>query len=143
MPDLQQKMYNMIKSKNKNDNNDDDDDDENADIQQRVQVSNIIYGENDTDIKKIYGNEGLENIFKIQSNKKGEYKVEYKNKEEILDYSNISKYSPKIKLLLKNIKKSTGIVLVYSRYKAAGVIPIAIALEHIGFHKFGGNQIDF
>ena len=58
-----------------------------------------------------------------------------------LDYSNIDKYSPKIKLLLKNIKKSEGIILVYSRYKASGVIPISIALEHIGFNKFGGKNI--
>ena len=139
MSDLQQEMYDMIKTKNKNDN--DEDDEDNADIQQRVQISNIVYGENDTDIKKIYGNEGLANIFKIQNSKKGEYKVEYKNKEEILDYSNIGNYSPKIKLLLKNIKKSEGIILIYSRYKASGVIPIAIALEHIGFHKFGGKNI--
>lgn len=144
MSDLQQNMYNMIKTKNNyndDDNDNDNDDDDNVDIQQRVQISNIVYGNNDTDIKKIYGNEGLVNIFKIQNSKKGEYKVEYKNKEEILDYSNIGKYSPKIKLFLKTIKKSTGIILVYSRYKASGVIPIAIALEHIGFHKFGGKNI--
>jgi len=141
MSNLQQKIYNRIQiSDNTNSNLNDDDDEENTDIQQRVQISNIVYGSNE-DIKKTYGNEGLKSIFKIQNSKKGEYKVEYKKKDEILKYSNLEKYSPKIKLLVKNIKKAEGIVLVYSRYLASGVIPIAIALEHSGFHKYGGRNI--
>tara|TARA_B110000261_G_scaffold51296_1_gene60679 strand:- start:825 stop:4211 length:3387 start_codon:yes stop_codon:yes gene_type:complete len=146
----QESMYNLIKTptqestnnlSDNNDNNDDDDDEQIVDIQQRVQVSNIVY-DTDDDIKSIYGNNGLKRVFKIENNKKGNYKVEYKDKKkEILDYSNIGNYSPKIKLLLKNIKKSDGIVLVYSRYLASGIIPIAIALEHLGFHKFGGKNI--
>lgn len=151
MSDLQQKMYNSIKvdKKDDNDSNDDnnnndeedEDDEDKTDIQQRVQISNIIYDEDD-DIRATYGNEGLKRIFKIEAKKKGNYKIEYKNrKKQILDNENIEDYSPKIKLLLKNIKKSEGIVLVYSRYLASGVIPIAIALEHNGFNKLNNKNI--
>ena len=144
MSNLQQKIYNRIQTfdnTNNNLNNDDGEDEDDVDIQQKVQISNVVYG-NNQDIKKTYGNEGLKGIFKIQNSKKGEYKVEYKNKkEQILDYSNLENFSPKIKLLAKNIKKAEGIVLVYSRYLASGVIPIAIALEHLGFHKYGGRNI--
>lgn len=146
MSDMQQKIYDVtnINSNNNNSNNDDDDDEDSVDIQQRVQISNIVYGKLNEDIKKVYGNEGLEKVFKIDAKKKGEYKVQYKEdykNNQILDSSNVGTYSPKIKLLLKNINKSNGIILVYSRYLAAGVIPIAIALEHFGFNKYGGNNI--
>ncbi len=158
MSNLQQTIYGKMEiSKNNNTNNDNIinnniindntikdnslENDDNIDIQQRVQISNIVYS-NNQDIKKTYGNEGLKSIFKIKNSKKGEYKVEYKNKkEQILDYSKVEKYSSKIKLLLENIKKAQGIVLIYSRYLASGVIPIAIALEHIGFHKYNGKNI--
>lgn len=148
MSDLQQKIYSRTDNNNSdnngsnnNSNGEDEEDEEDRNIQQRVQISNIIFDDNE-DIKKTYGNEGLKNKFKIQNSKRGEYKVEYKdNNNQILDYSKIGNYSPKIKLLIKNIKKAEGIVLVYSRYLASGVIPIAIALEHLGFHKYNGKDI--
>ena len=56
-----------------------------------------------------------------------------------MDNTNISKYSPKIKLLIDYIKKSEGIVLVYSRYIHSGIIPIAVALEHNGYKKYNNN----
>ena len=142
MSDLQQKIYDLIKVNGNNGQDDEDEDDEDrTDIQQRVQISNITYREDD-DIRSTYGNEGLKRLFKIETRKKGDYKVEYKDKgNQILDKSNIGNHSPKIKLLLKNIKKSEGIVLIYSRYLASGVIPIAIALEHNGFNKLNNKNI--
>ena len=155
MSDLQQKIYNSVNSDNDNANettndntNDENTNDENdevdvekTDIQQRVQISNIVYTD-DSDIKNTYGNQGLSKIFKIEKGKKGDYKVEYKDrKNQILDSNNLKNHSPKINLLLENINKSEGIVLVYSRYLASGVIPIAIALEHNGFNKLNNKNI--
>ena len=159
MSNLQQKIYDSVNSDNyntkdnanettndntndENTNNENDENDvEKTDIQQRVQISNIVYTD-DSDIKNTYGNQGLSKIFKIEKGKKGDYKVEYKDrKNQILDSNNLKNHSPKINLLLENINKSEGIVLVYSRYLASGVIPIAIALEHNGFNKLNNKNI--
>ena len=43
--------------------------------------------------------------------------------------------------MLKNIDKSQGVVLVYSRYLASGVIPIAAALEQFGYNKYDNRNI--
>jgi hypothetical protein len=149
MSKSQESIYNIIKFKDNDDNEDDDDsgndDDEinKTDLQQKVQISNIIYDDDlDADIKSTYGNNGLKKVFKVEEGKVGKYKVEYKDRNnQILDKDNIKKYSPKIHLLLKNIVKAEGVILVYSRYLASGVIPIAIALEHIGYHKFNNKNI--
>lgn len=39
------------------------------------------------------------------------------------------------------IKNSTGIVVVYSNYNWSGIIPIALALEHVGFERYGGSKL--
>jgi len=74
------------------------------------------------DIKNSYGETGLKRAMTIKDDKK--FKVDYKdetikNYGEIFDYKNIENYSPKIKLLLDYIKKSEGIVLIYSKLNAA------------------------
>ena len=49
----------------------------------------------------------------------------------------IGKYSRKIKTICDNILNSTGIVLVYSQYKSAGLVPLVLALEELGFTRSG------
>lgn len=51
--------------------------------------------------------------------------------------SEIGKYSSKIKSICESIMQSTGIVLVYSQYKSAGLVPLALALEELGFTRAG------
>ncbi len=41
--------------------------------------------------------------------------------------------------MLKN--KTEGIVFIYSDYIFSGILPMAIALEHIGFEKYNGENI--
>ena len=146
MSSLQNDIYNTIKV-------DEDEESDKVDLQQRVQVSNIIFPnksilDNDSelkdtfDIKNCYGKIGFDKVFNKKDDKR--LKLEYKkeildNYGEILDNTNISKYSPKIKLLIDYIKKSEGIVLVYSRYIYSGIIPIAVALEHNGYKKYNNN----
>ena len=158
MSPLQNQIYETIKTTSNDENNNDDDDIENLekmDLQQRVQISNIIYPSKsilddnnklnkDFDIKNCYGKTGLTKIFNI--NEKESTKIKFSYKKEIVEkygeiFNNnlISKYSPKIKLLLNYIKNSEGIVLVYSRYIYSGVIPIALGLESIGYKKYNGN----
>lgn len=151
MSKLQQNLYNLVKTK---DEDIDIDIKENPNLQQRVQISNIIYplkniynkkyniiDENFIDIKNIYGEIGFKNIFNITASNNN-FQVEYKDSDnQILDYNNIQLFSPKIKLLLDYIENSEGIVLIHSKYITSGIIPISIALEHIGYNKYFGSNI--
>ncbi len=56
-------------------------------------------------------------------------------------FNNLEQYSAKLFTLQENIKKSHGIVLVYTRYIKDGVFPIAIALETIGYNNYSGGNI--
>lgn len=114
-----------------------------------VQISNIVYPYESwqSDYKQCIGKKGIDNVFdKVKTTGINSYKLQYKKSVlkkygEILDETSISKYSPKIRTIIKYIKKSKGIVFVYSFYKEAGVIPLAIALEHAGFKKYNNNNI--
>ncbi len=80
------------------------------------------------------GKTGFNNIF--EKTKNNSLSVKYRN-EEILSEKLLPKYANKISILLNNIKKSNGIIIVYSRFLWAGIIPCAIALEHIGYSRYG------
>ena len=163
MSDLQNKIYKTIKTTKKEDNDEDNNDDinnnvssesiEKMDLQQRVQVSNIIYpsdtmfGDDNNlsstfNIKNTYGMTGLKYVLDGVSNMKFKYKKDTMEKYgEIFDYKNIGKYSPKIKLLVDYIKNSEGIILIYSKYIYSGIIPISLALEHMGYNKYDNNNL--
>ena len=55
----------------------------------------------------------------------------------IFSPTEIGKYSSKIKNICDNILNSTGIVLIYSQYIDGGVLPVALALEELGFTRHG------
>ena len=67
-----------------------------------------------------------------------EYKPEVLSKYgRIFSESEIGKYSSKIKNIVNSVKSSNGIVLIYSQYLEGGLVPVALALEEIGFSKYG------
>lgn len=51
----------------------------------------------------------------------------------------IGKYAPKLKAIVDRILTSEGVVFVYSRFLYSGLFPLAIALEHVGFSRYGGS----
>ena len=51
--------------------------------------------------------------------------------------SEIGKYSNKIKTICDRIINSTGVILVYSQYIDAGLVPLALALEELGCSRAG------
>jgi len=57
------------------------------------------------------------------------------------DEEHLGKYSGKFLNICKYIKQSKGIVIIYSRYRWSGIIPLAICLEHLGFSREGANNI--
>lgn len=48
----------------------------------------------------------------------------------------LAKYSAKISKICKCIEQSKGIVLIYSNYLDAGLIPVALALEEMGMKRY-------
>ena len=112
---------------------------------------NIVYPNRDilqngikqvTTTNIIAGVSGLENV--MDYDKKNLNKFRYK-KNVLSEYGRIfspetiGTYSAKIKAICDAIKNSTGIVLIYSKYIAGGVIPMALALEEMGFTKHGND----
>jgi hypothetical protein len=101
--------------------------------------------ESKDDISSFVGQEGLSRIITYKEDPAPnvvrhsyQYKPEILNKYgSIFSPSEIHKYSQKIATLCDCIKKSKGVVLIYSQYIDGGAVPIALALEEMGFGRFG------
>ena len=81
----------------------------------------------------------------VKGNNKNYLSVSYKEKEPnkfFLDKPNIGNYSSKMKSVIESVEECNGQIIIYSQLIWSGIIPIAIALEHIGFSKFkqGGSS---
>ena len=101
------------------------------------------------------GKKGLERMMDFTDQKSPPLKGDFEYKKSTLDnygkvfsYNEIGKYSSKIKcildkIMLKNIdgtiKVADGIILIYSQYIDGGLIPMALALEELGFTRYGDN----
>ena len=62
---------------------------------------------------------------------------------KILDaffFENIGNYSSEIEYICKSVMESKGIVFVYSEYIYGGAVPMALALEELGFTRYGKNK---
>ena len=83
--------------------------------------------------KSYSGKQAFEQIMNFD---KVEQKYDYINPDNrIFSYENINNYSSKIKSILDCIKNSDGIILIYSQYLESGLIPMAIALEEMGYKR--------
>ena len=101
------------------------------------------------DPKELTGSLGLKRIMNFVDSKtpamKGmfEYKI---GSEKVFQVGEIGKYSSKIKSICDAIYNretgivSSGIILIYSSYIDAGIIPMALALEEMGFIRGGGEK---
>uniref|UniRef100_A0A6C0KPB6 Helicase ATP-binding domain-containing protein n=1 Tax=viral metagenome TaxID=1070528 RepID=A0A6C0KPB6_9ZZZZ len=96
------------------------------------------------DPKELTGSQGLKRIMNYVDSKTPSIKGDFEYKKGVVHVfknNEIGKYSSKIKNVcnyiydLKNDKVSDGIILVYSSYIDAGIIPMALALEEMGFQR--------
>jgi hypothetical protein len=98
------------------------------------------------------GRQGIERMMNFVDEKSPPEKGNYEYKKSTLDkYGRIfsqeliGKYSSKIKCILDNIfypktgYVSKGVILIYSQYIDSGLIPMALALEEMGFTRYGEN----
>ena len=115
----------------------DEADDENQNNNMKLlQPMNIVY---DTDI----GIKGFYNFFsKTKDTDPIELKYTAGYKNALLpDKEHLGKYAGKFLNVCNFIRKSKGIVVIYSRFLISGIIPIAICLEHLGYSREGTNNI--
>lgn len=106
------------------------------------------------DPHQLTGKIGLERMMTFLDSKsppiKGDFEYKpttLKNYGKIFSQNEIGNYSAKIKCVLDKIynpesnKISDGIILIYSQYIDSGLIPMALALEEMGFTRFGQTGI--
>ena len=99
---------------------------------------------------QLTGKIGLERMMTFIDDKSPPSKGKFEYKKTTLDnYGKIfsrdviGQYSAKIKNILDNIynpetnKVSDGIILIYSQYIDGGLVPMALALEEMGFTRYG------
>ena len=102
------------------------------------------------DPHQLTGKIGLERMMKYLDERSPPVKGDFEYKKSTLDNygkifsrEKIGKYSAKIKCILDKImnpetgKVSEGIILIYSQYIDSGLIPMALALEEMGFTRYG------
>jgi hypothetical protein len=101
-----------------------------------LQPMNIVY---DSDI----GIKGFYSFFnKTKDTDPIELKYIEKYKNALMpDEEHLGKYSGKFLNVCNFIRKSKGIIVIYSRFLLSGIIPIAICLEHLGYTREGTNNI--
>jgi len=108
-------------------------------FQVQIQLTNITFPGGKSSEK------GLQTVFDIDD--KDGFKVKYKSKYNGLlkpTPENLGAIAAKMQRICEFIESSEGIVVVYSQFVTNGVIPLAIALEHMGFSRFGtsGNILN-
>ena len=129
-------------------------------LQRPIQALNIVYPNERLDkyiegeeikvnVAELVGSEGLDKIMKytedkmeggIMKKKDFEYKKNDTPEDRIFSSSQIGKYSSKIKSICDSVLNSTGIVLIYSEYIDGGLVPVALALEELGFTRYGQQE---
>ena len=96
-------------------------------------------------INNMIGKTGLSNVVSYETTTTPfELRHNFKYKPETLEKfgnifhpDNIETYSGKISSICKSIENSTGIIMIYSQFIDGGVVPIALALEEMGFTRYG------
>lgn len=119
----------------------------NIDDLSKAQLENLIMsfdsesGKNTIDI---IGKSGLKRVMNF---KKDKVMHSYSYKPEVLStygrmfsLNNLEKYSIKLHSICKNIMKSKGISIIYAAHIEGGAVPIALALEELGFTRFSTSS---
>jgi hypothetical protein len=82
------------------------------------------------------GDDGLKYTMDFKSNSVNqEFKYRSGNLDGMFKYERIGDYSSKIKTVLDCVINSNGILLIYSQFVYGGIIPLALALEELGFKR--------
>ena len=111
-------------------------------------ISAIEEIDNSEIISNIVGKKGLSNIMSftgVLSPQPMRYDFDYypevvEKYGKIFIPENIGKYSSKISKICDCVKKSKGIIIIYSQYIDGGIVPLALALEEMGFSRHSSES---
>lgn len=120
-------------------------------LQRPLEALNIVFphdrlGDADAsfEAKDLVGKAGLSRVMEYKDTSRPMFKGDFEYKSDkygrIFSRDEIGKYSSKIKNICESIMNSEGVVLVYSQYIDGGLVPIALALEELGFIRAGSNK---
>lgn len=101
-----------------------------------MQSTNIVYPGGGV------GRDGFNSQFGLKKTKGDRVVYYYKGRDEFMHKSSVARVAPKIAKIIENIMTCNGIVLVYSQFIPSGVLPMAFALEHMGFTNFRSNLLE-
>jgi len=103
---------------------------------QLMQAMNVIYGEKP-------GRSGFYQVFRsLEASGNTSLSVEYVSAIGCLEPGpRLHECGAKLNRIVEFIQKARGVVMVYSEFVWAGVVPLAIALEHVGFSRYGENNM--
>lgn len=107
-----------------------------------IQMSNFMYQtlkESGNQPRFCYGEKGFNSICK-KLPKKYTFKFEEEDMGKRFLPDGLKKHGPKLYECIQNIEKSVGPVFVYTYYTFGGVLPMAFALEMLGYTRFGGIE---
>jgi len=117
-------------------------------LQKPLEALNMIYPDNrlketekNFDSRDLVGKTGLNRIMRYKETtvppSRSEFEYTSNDYGSIFSPQEIGKYSSKIKNICNSIINSKGIILIYSQYIDGGLVPIALALEELGFIRAG------
>lgn len=120
-------------------------------LQRPLEALNIIYpdkrledDESEFDSKYLVGKEGLNRLMSHTRVENPPARFGFKYRDDyhgrIFAPDEIGKYSHKIKSICENVSKSDGVSLIYSQYIDGGLVPMALALEEMGFTRAGTTK---
>ena len=119
-------------------------------LQRPLEALNLVYPIlEDTEmpgkleIKDLVGKGGLDRVMSYTESVSPPQRFDFEYRPgapRMFSPDQIGKYSGKIHSICGSIVNSTGVVLVYSQYIDGGVVPIALALEEMGFSRAGSGK---
>ena len=95
------------------------------------------------DVKQLIGFRGLKHTMNFNKQKQN---FSYKRKIQdefgrFFSEDNLKNYSSKMHKIVETIKRTDGIILIYSQYINAGCLPMALALEELGITRYGRKPL--
>ena len=106
------------------------------------QGANVCYPSADGRTFKV-GKEGFKMVFS-EADSLSPLQVEYATagaQPLYPDAANLGSHGAKVLRVAELVGKTKGIVLVYSQFIWGGVVPLAIALEHMGYQRYGARPL--
>lgn len=105
-----------------------------------IQMGNLVYPDG-TFGKNGFGAHFEEKKYTLQGQKMIQFQWKHKKStiESVFGKDGLKSHSPKIGKIVESITSAKGMSFVFSRYKKAGALPIAIALEMAGWCRVLAN----